>query len=150
MLTINEVKIMGYVGKEPDIYTFPTTGTRCAMFNVATTDSWIDKKTGEKREMTEWHRIISFVAVDLIMERVHAGVPVYLEGTLRKREYIDNKTNEKKQITEIIISPYRGRINLLDSNKNILSEPEETANPPIPPIPPVINDFPKSYDAEDL
>jgi single-strand DNA-binding protein len=142
MLTINKVTIIGYVGKDPTFYTFQS-GNQCANFSVATSESWIDKKTGEKRQITEWHRVISFTAVDFIREHIHSGDPVYLEGALRKREYIDNKTGEKKQITEIVISP-RGKVNLLDSIKNVLNEPEEIS------IPPVINDFPKEYSTEDL
>lgn len=144
MLTVNKVTIMGYVGKDPACFTFPS-GNQCANFNVATSDSWIDKKTGEKKEVTEWHRVVSFVSVNFIKENIHTGDPVYLEGSIRKREYIDNNTGEKKQITEIIISPYNGKVNKLDSSKKEISEPDE---PLIPP--PVIDDFPKSYKTEEL
>lgn len=135
MLTVNKVTIIGYVGKEPTIVSLPT-GKSLASFNVATTEYWNDKNTGEKKQSTEWHRIISFISVDFIKENVHSGSPLYLEGSIKKREYLDN--GEKKTITEIIIS-IKGKIILLESNKELFDEPE-----------PQINDFPKNYDNEEL
>lgn len=141
MLTLNKITIIGYVGQDPVINSFPS-GKQYASFSVATTENWIDKNTGEKKQLTEWHRIISFTAVDFIKEFVHSGSPVYLEGSLKKREFIDKDTGEKRQITEIIIHG-KGIVNLLDSkNKKHLDEPN------VPP--PVLDDFPKDYGDDEL
>lgn len=137
MITLNKVTLIGYVGQEPTIVSL-STGKSLASFNVATTEYWNDKNTGEKKQLTEWHRIVSFISVDFIKENIHSGSPVYLEGNIKKREYLDNTTGEKKPITEIIIS-IKGKIILLEPNKKLFDEPE-----------PQINDFPKNYDNEEL
>lgn len=100
MASVNKVTILGNVGKDPDIRTFPDGGL-VANATVATTDKWKDKDTGEKREATEWHRI-SFTGrlAEIVEQYVFKGSPIYVEGSLHTRKYTD-KDGAEKYVTEI-------------------------------------------------
>lgn len=100
MASLNKVQIIGNVGKDPEIRTFPDGGS-VANVTVATTDKWKDKTTGEKREATEWHRI-SFTGrlAEIVEQYVAKGSPIYVEGSLHTRKYSDHSGVEK-YVTEV-------------------------------------------------
>lgn len=99
---INKVILVGNVGAAPECRTFES-GDLVVNFSVATSESWIDKQSGEDRVKTEWHRCVAYRGVaGIIKDYVHKGSKVYLEGKLQTRKWLD-KNNQEKQITEIII-----------------------------------------------
>jgi single-strand DNA-binding protein len=112
--SINKVTVLGNVGKDPEIKTFPN-GGRVANFTVATTESWKDKTTGEKKSDTEWHNITvkNDKLVGIIEKYVKKGSKLHIEGKLETRKY--EKDGSARYITEIVLYPYNGEIVLLDA-----------------------------------
>lgn len=101
MAGINKVIIIGNLGGDPEVRYTPN-GSAVANFNVATSESWKDKNTGEKKERTEWHRIVVWGKLgELCGEYLSKGRQVYLEGRLQTRSYED-KDGVKRYMTEII------------------------------------------------
>lgn len=124
--SLNKVCLIGRLGKDPEIRTF-SNGGKVANFSIATSDSWKDKATGEKKEVTEWHRISVFNThiLDVVEKYVKKGALVYLEGKLKTRKYED-KDKTEKYVTEIVLEPFNGLLQMLgskDDNKNSDSKP---------------------------
>ena len=115
MASINKAIIIGRLGKEPQINTF-TNGGKIASFTVATSETWNDKTTGERKERTEWHNIVinNPALVTLAEKYLHKGSQAYIEGTIRTREYTD-QNGLKRYVTAIVVAPFNGEIMLLDS-----------------------------------
>ena len=113
--SVNKVILVGNLGKDPEIRSFPN-GGRVANFSIATSESWKDKATGEKKERTEWHRIsVTNDALVGVVERyVKKGAKVYIEGQLETRKWTD-KDGVEKYTTEVVLRPYRGELTMLDS-----------------------------------
>ena len=113
--SLNKVTIIGNVGRDPEIRTTQD-GREVANFSVATSDIWKDKATGERRDRTEWHRVVVFSQhlVNLIKNYVHKGSKVYLEGALQTRKWTDQNTNSEKYTTEIVLQQYSGTLMMLD------------------------------------
>lgn len=100
MASVNKVIIVGNLGRDPEIRYMPSGDAVCTIA-VATTDSWKDKTSGEKKEQTEWHRISAFGKLAEIMgQYLKKGSQVYIEGSLRTRKYTD-KDGVEKYSTEI-------------------------------------------------
>ncbi|MCX7277253.1 MAG: single-stranded DNA-binding protein [Burkholderiales bacterium] len=103
MASVNKVIIVGNLGRDPEVRTFPS-GDRVANVTIATTETWKDKQTGERREATEWHRVVFRGGLAGIVEQyLRKGSQVYVEGSIRSRKYND-ATGMEKSITEIIAS----------------------------------------------
>lgn len=121
--TVNKVTIIGALGKDPEIRSFQN-GGRVANFSVATSESWKDKATGEKREETEWHRVSVFNEhlIKLCENYLAKGVKVYVEGQLKTRKY--EKDGRDVYTTEIVLKPYRGEITILDFHREKEEKPE--------------------------
>lgn len=124
MASINKAIIIGRLGKDPQINTF-TNGGKIASFTVATSETWNDKTTGERKERTEWHNIVinNPALVTLAEKYLKKGSQAYIEGTIRTREYTD-QNGLKRYVTEIVVAPFNGEIMLLDS-KPTQSAPAE-------------------------
>lgn len=118
MSSVNKVILVGRVGKDPEIRSFQS-GGRVANFTLATSESWKDKATGERKEKTEWHTIaVTNDALVGIVERfVKKGSKVYLEGQLQTRKWQDNNGNDRYS-TEVVLKPFAGEIVLLDSRQD--------------------------------
>lgn len=100
MASVNKVIIVGNLGKDPEVRYLPN-GDAAVNINVATTDKWKDKQSGEQRENTEWHRISFFGKLaEIVGQYLHKGSSIYVEGSLRTRKYND-KDGVEKQVTEI-------------------------------------------------
>jgi single-strand DNA-binding protein len=100
MASVNKVILVGNLGKDPEMRTFPN-GDRVASFSLATTDKWKDKQSGEMKEATEWHRVtFGGRLAEIVGEYLRKGSAVYVEGSIRTRRYND-KDGTPKQITEI-------------------------------------------------
>jgi single-strand DNA-binding protein len=100
MASVNKVIIVGNLGRDPEMRTFPS-GDRVANVTIATTDKWKDKQTGEMKEATEWHRVVfNGRLAEIAGEYLRKGSQVYVEGSLRTRKWTD-KDGIEKYTTEI-------------------------------------------------
>ena len=100
MASINKVILVGNLGQDPEVKYMPSGGA-VTNLSIATTDTWKDKATGEKRENTEWHRVVFFNRLaEIAGEYLRKGSQVYIEGNLRTRSWEDNGV--KKYSTEIV------------------------------------------------
>ena len=101
MASVNRVIIVGNLGQDPEIRYMPNGDAACNL-SVATTDTWKDKMTGEKKEATEWHRVSAWgKIVDIIEKLLTKGSHVAIEGKLTHRSY-DDKDGNKRYITEVV------------------------------------------------
>lgn len=116
--SINKVILIGNVGKEPEFRTTQD-GKDIAYLLIATSESWKDKVTGERKEKTEWHRIVVFAdgLVNIIRNYVHKGNKLYIEGSLHTRKWTDN-SNIDRYSTEIVLQGYNCSLTILDSAKS--------------------------------
>lgn len=112
--SVNKVIIIGNLGKDPEVRAFQNGGRVCSL-SVATSESWKDKASGEKKERTEWHRVSIFNdnLITIAERYLKKGSKVYLEGQLETRKYQD-KDGVDKYSTEVVLRPYRGELTLLD------------------------------------
>lgn len=100
MASVNKVIIVGNLGRDPEIRTFPS-GDQVANVTIATTDRWRDKNTGENKEATEWHRIVfNGRLAEIVGQYLRKGSQVYVEGSLRTRKWTD-QSGQEKYTTEI-------------------------------------------------
>lgn len=127
MSGINKAIIVGNCGKDPEIRTFQT-GGRVASFSVATSESWKDKATGEKKERTEWHKISVFNEhlIALVERFVKKATRLYVEGQIETRKWQD-QSGQDKYSTEIVLRPFRGDIQILDFHKDKDAETDKPA-----------------------
>ena len=113
--SINKVILVGNLGADPEMKAMPS-GDRMAKFPVATSETWRDKQSGEKREKTEWHNVVIFndqlakVAENFLKK----GMKVYLEGSLQTRKWQD-QNGQDRYMTEVVLQKYRGELQMLDS-----------------------------------
>jgi len=112
--SLNKVTLIGNLGKDPEIRT-TNDGREIANFSIATSESWKDKATGEKKDKTEWHNIVVFSEglVRVIKNYVKKGSKVYIEGQLQTRKWTDKENNER-YTTEIVLQSYNSSLILLD------------------------------------
>ena len=113
--SVNKVIIIGNLGRDPEIRTFQNGGKVCNLA-IATSESWKDKQSGERKERTEWHRISIFNEglVRIAEQYLRKGSKVYIEGQLETRKWTDQQGVEK-YATEIALRPFRGELTMLDS-----------------------------------
>ena len=113
MSSLNSVKLIGRIGKDPVPHIFQD-GSTIIGFSVATTDKWKDKKTDEWKEVTEWHNIsiINPVYIEYTERNLNKGDLIYLEGSIRSRKWI-KKDSTEGTIVEIVLKPYQGKLLLL-------------------------------------
>jgi single-strand DNA-binding protein len=101
MASVNKVIIVGNLGKDPEMRTFPS-GDQVANVTIATTDRWRDKNSGENREATEWHRVtFNGRLAEIAGQYLRKGSQVYVEGSLRTRKWTDQATGQERYATEI-------------------------------------------------
>ena len=129
--SVNKVILLGNLGRDPDIRTMQN-GKKVCSFSMATSDSWKDKETGEKKEKTEWHRVVVFNEglVGVVENYVKKGTKLYIEGSLQTRKWTDDSGIEK-YTTEIVIQGYGGRIDIVSSkssNQEFTEEPKNLKN----------------------
>jgi single-strand DNA-binding protein len=113
--SVNKVILVGNVGRDPEIRSTQD-GTRVANLSLATSENWRDKNTGERKERTEWHRVVIFNErlVDVVEKYVKKGSKLYIEGALQTRKWTDNSGAEK-YTTEVVLQRFRGELTMLDS-----------------------------------
>ena len=112
MRGVNKVILVGTLGRDPETKTFPNGGS-LTQFSIATSDSWTDKNTGERKEQTEWHRIVLHNRLgEIAQQYLRKGSKVYIEGSLRTRQWTD-QSGQERYTTEI-----RGeQMQMLDNNR---------------------------------
>jgi single-strand DNA-binding protein len=113
--SVNKVILIGNLGADPEIRTL-NSGDRVANLRIATSETWRDKNTGERKERTEWHNIVVYNEnIGRVVEQYcKKGTKVYLEGQIQTRKYTD-QSGAEKYITEIVLQRFRGELTLLDS-----------------------------------
>ena len=101
MASVNKVIIVGNLGRDPEMRTFPS-GDQVANVTIATTDRWRDKNSGENREATEWHRVVfNGKLAEIVGQYLRKGSQVYVEGSLRTRKWTDQASGQERYATEI-------------------------------------------------
>ena len=113
--SVNKVILVGNVGKDPEIRRTQD-GRPIANLSIATSESWRDKNTGERKEKTEWHRVVVFSEplCKVIEQYVKKGAKLYIEGQLQTRKYTDQSGVEKYS-TEVVLQGFNGTLTMLDS-----------------------------------
>jgi len=115
--SVNKAILIGNVGSEPEVK-FLKSGKPVANFSLATSESWRDQHSGERKERTEWHRVCVFNEglVKVIEQYVHKGTKLYIEGQIQTRQWED-QTGNKRFSTEIVLQGFNASLTLLDSPK---------------------------------
>ncbi|GIX10104.1 single-stranded DNA-binding protein [Elioraea sp.] len=113
--SVNKVILVGNLGRDPEVRTMQQTGGRVVTFSVATSESWTDRSSGERKEKTQWHRIAIYNEKlgEIAEKYLRKGSKVYVEGSLESRKYTDKDGNER-EIFEVVIGRFRGDLTLLD------------------------------------
>ena len=113
--SVNKVILVGNLGKDPEVRNTQS-GGKIVNLTVATSESWTDKGSGERKERTEWHRVVIFNErlADVAERFLRKGRKVYLEGALETRKYTD-QSGQEKYTTEVVLKNFRGELVLLDS-----------------------------------
>ena len=121
---VNKVIILGTLGQDPEVRHMPNGGA-VASVSVATSESWNDKVTGEKKEQTEWHRVVIFGKLaEIAGEYLRKGSQVYFEGQLRTRKWTDNAGVEK-YTTEIVIQQMGGVMQMIGGKRDDSQQPRQ-------------------------
>tara|TARA_B100001989_G_C24532923_1_gene462667 strand:+ start:1414 stop:1887 length:474 start_codon:yes stop_codon:yes gene_type:complete len=112
--SVNKVILVGNLGADPDVRSMQS-GDKVVNLSVATSESWKDKNTGERKEKTEWHRVVIFNKglVTVCENYLRKGSKVYIEGQLETRSW--EQDGQKKYTTEVVLRPFRGELTMLDS-----------------------------------
>jgi single-strand DNA-binding protein len=118
MTSLNKVALIGNVGKDPEIRT-TADGKEIANLTIATSESWKDKTTGEKKDKTEWHRVVVFNEglTRVIKDYVKKGSKLYIEGSLQTRKWQGNDGKDN-YTTEIVLKGFNSNLILLSANTN--------------------------------
>lgn len=116
--SINKVILVGNLGADPTVSN-TTSGAKVVNLRVATSDSWKDKASGERKEKTEWHRVVIFnpALADTAERYLRKGSKVYLEGQLQTRSWKDNNGNDR-YTTEVVLQNYSGTLVMLDGRSS--------------------------------
>ena len=111
--SVNKVILVGNLGRDPEIRTLPS-GDKVANLNIATSETWRDRNSGERKERTEWHRVVIFndTLVKVAENYLRKGAKVYIEGSLQTRKY--EQGGVERYSTEIALQKFRGELTMLD------------------------------------
>ena len=123
--SVNKVILIGNLGRDPEVRR-TNSGDPVCSFSIATTESWRDKASGERKDRTEWHNIVIFNEnLSKVAEQYcKKGSKVYIEGQLQTREYTDRDGNQRKA-TEVVLTRFRGELTLLDSKGGTRGDGDE-------------------------
>ncbi|MSO73238.1 MAG: single-stranded DNA-binding protein [Rhodospirillaceae bacterium] len=111
--SVNKVILIGNLGRDPEVRTMQS-GGKVTNLSIATSENWRDKATGEKKEKTEWHRVVIFGNLAEIAEKyLKKGSKVYVSGALQTRKWTD-QSGAEKYTTEVVLQSYGGELTMLD------------------------------------
>lgn len=113
--SVNKVILVGNLGKDPEVRTTQD-GQKIVNLTLATSETWNDRQSGERKERTEWHRVVIFNdRIGDVAERyLHKGSKIYVEGALQTRKWTD-QTGQERYSTEVVISRFKGELTMLDT-----------------------------------
>jgi single-strand DNA-binding protein len=113
--SVNKVILVGNLGKDPEVRTTQD-GQKIVNLTLATSENWNDRQTGERKERTEWHRVVIFNdRIGDVAERfLHKGSKVYVEGALQTRKWTD-QSGQERYTTEVVVSRFKGELTMLDT-----------------------------------
>ena len=127
---VNKVILVGRLGKDPEVR-HTNNGGKIASFSLATSESWNDRASGERKEKTEWHRVVIFSTglCDIAEKYLRKGSQVYLEGQLQTRKWTGDDGNDR-YTTEVVLGQFRSELRMLDSrnNENVGENPLDSSN----------------------
>jgi len=117
--SLNKVLLIGRLGADPEIKQM-VNGKNVARISLATSNTWKDKNTGEKKEKTEWHRVVIFNEglVNVVQQYVKKGAQVYIEGQLTTRKWKDEKSGLDRYSTEVVLQGFNSSFKILSSKNN--------------------------------
>ena len=128
--SLNKVLLIGRLGADPEIKQM-VNGKSVARLSLATSQSWKDKNSGEKKEKTEWHRIVVFNEglVNVVQQYLKKGAQIYIEGQISTRKWKDEQTGQDKYSTEIVLQGYNSTLTMLGgSNSNNIASSSNKNN----------------------
>ncbi len=127
--SLNKVLIIGRLGNDPEIKQM-VNGKSVARLSLATSNTWKDKNTGEKKEKTEWHRVVIFNEglVKVVEQYVKKGTQVYIEGQLATRKWKDEKAGIDRYSTEIVLQGFNSSFKILSSKNNQIENAQGASN----------------------
>lgn len=144
MASVNKIILLGHLGADPETRYMPN-GDAVTTIRMATTEAWKDKTTGEKREITEWHRVVFYRKLaEIVSQYVKKGAPLYIEGRIRTRKWQD-KDGQDRYATEIEAQEMQ----------MLGSKPQGAGRAPEPPAegsrrPPASGSTPPGFDEDDI
>ena len=126
--SLNKVLLIGRLGADPEIKQM-VNGKSVARLSIATSQTWKDKSTGERKEKTEWHRVVIFNEglVNVVQQYLKKGANVYVEGALTTRKWKDESSGQDKYSTEVVLQGYNSSLTMLDGkskteNSNLVTD----------------------------
>ena len=124
--SLNKVLLIGRLGSDPEVKQM-VNGKSVARFSLATSNTWKDKNTGEKKEKTEWHRIVIFNEglVNVVQQYVKKGAQVYIEGQLSTRKWTDEKSGQDKYSTEVVLQGFNSTFTMLGGKNNQVTSTQD-------------------------
>jgi len=124
--SLNKVLLIGRLGADPEVKEM-VNGKSVARLSLATSQSWKDKNTGEKKEKTEWHRIVVFNEglVNVVKQYLKKGAQIYVEGQISTRKWKDESTGQDKYSTEVVIQGYNSSLTMLGSRNSSISSNQD-------------------------
>jgi single-strand DNA-binding protein len=130
--SLNKVLLIGRLGNDPEIKQTQN-GKSVARLSVATSESWKDKNTGERKEKTEWHRVIIFNEglVNVVQKYLKKGAQVYIEGQLNTNKYTDSNGQEKYS-TQVVLQGYNSSLTMLDGKNSLSGDSKKIDNSQLP------------------
>jgi single-strand DNA-binding protein len=134
--SVNKVILIGNLGKDPEVKTMQSGGKVCNL-SIATSESWKDKASGERKEKTEWHRVVVFNEgiIKVCEDYLKKGAKVFIEGQLETRKWTD-QSGADKYSTEVVLRPFRGELTMLDTRSGQSAQTQQQTQ-----APPKGNDF---------
>jgi single-strand DNA-binding protein len=130
--SLNKVLLIGRLGNDPEIKQMQN-GKSVARLSVATSESWKDKSTGERKEKTEWHRVVIFNEglVSVVQKYLKKGAQVYIEGQLNTNKYTDSNGQEKYS-TQIVLQGYNSSLTMLDGKNSLSGDSKKLESSQLP------------------
>lgn len=143
--SLNKVMLIGNLGRDPEIRSTQS-GDRIANLSIATSESWRDKASGERREKTEWHRVVIFndKLVEIVEQYVKKGAKLYIEGALQTRKWTD-KDGVERYSTEVVLGRFNGTVTMLGTKSDGTTAGDYGAQAPVD-----TGTRPRSTPAQDL
>ena len=127
--SLNKVLLIGRLGADPEIKQM-VNGKSVARFSLATSQTWKDKNTNEKKEKTEWHRVVIFNEglVNVVQQYLKKGSQVYLEGKLSTRKWKDEQSGQDKYSTEVVLQGYNSNLTMLGGKNSSIENQSQIDN----------------------